>query len=192
MQVPLLKDLVIIFCLSIGVLYTFHRLRVPAIVGFLLTGILVGPHGLGLISAIHEVEILAEIGVVLLLFTICLEFSLKSLLQIKRFLLVGGSLQGILTYLAGFIIAREIGLPFRESIFIGFLISFSSTAIVLKLLQERAEIDSPHGRTALAILIFQDIIIVPIMLLTPFLAGTGGNVGEAIGILLAKSTGIIL
>jgi len=192
MQVPILKDLVIIFSLLTVVLYVFHRFRVPTIVGFLLTGILVGPHGLGLIKAAHEVEILAEIGVVLLLFTIGIEFSLKSLLQIKRFFFIGGSLQGILTYLAVFIIARKIGLPFKESIFIGFLISFSSTAIVLKLLQERAEIDSPHGRTALAILIFQDIIIVPIMLVTPLLAGTRGNIGESIGILLAKGIGIIL
>jgi len=192
MEIPLLKDLVVIFSLSTIVLYLFHRFRVPAIVGFLLTGIVVGPYGLGLVNAVHQVEVLAEIGVVLLLFTIGIEFSLKSLLQIKRYLLIGGTLQGVLTYGAGFVIARRIGLPVGEAIFLGFLISFSSTAIVLKLLQERAEIDSPHGRTALAILIFQDIIIVPIMLATPLLAGTSSNVLGSVTLSLAKGVGIIV
>ena len=83
MEIPLLNDIVIIFGLSIVVLFICHRFRIPSIVGFLLTGVLAGPHGLGLIKALHEVELLAEVGVVLLLFTIGIEFSLKSLLQIK-------------------------------------------------------------------------------------------------------------
>ncbi len=192
MEIPLLKGIVIIFGLSIVVVFICHRIRVPVIVGFLLTGILAGPHGLGFIKAVHKVEILAEVGVVLLLFTIGIEFSLKKLLQIKKATLMGGSLQVLLTLLATFAIARQIGQPFGESIFIGFLISLSSTAIVLKLIQERAEVDSPHGRTTLGILIFQDIIIVPMMLFTPFLAGATGNLGESLVILIAKGIGIIL
>ena len=192
MEIPLLNDIVIIFGLSIAVLFLCHRLHVPAIVGYLMTGILAGPHGLGLIGGVHEVEILAEIGVVLLLFTIGIEFSLKSLLQIKRLALVGGPLQVLLTLFAAFIMARQLGQPFSESIFIGFLISLSSTAIVLKLFQERAEIDSPHGRAALGILIFQDIIIVPMILLTPLLAGSTGNFAESLLILSVKGIGIIL
>jgi len=192
LEIPLLNDIVIIFGLSIAVLFLCHRLHVPAIVGYLMTGILAGPHGLGLIGGVHEVEILAEIGVVLLLFTIGIEFSLKSLLQIKRLVLIGGPLQVLLTLFAAFIMARQLGQPFSESIFIGFLISLSSTAIVLKLFQERAEIDSPHGRTALGILIFQDIIIVPMILLTPLLAGSTGNLAESLIILSVKGIGIIL
>ena len=192
MEIQLLKDIVIIVGLSIFVIYICHRIRVPAIVGFLFTGILAGPHGLGLVKAVHEVEILAEIGVVLLLFTIGIEFSLRNLLLIKRSILVGGSLQVLLTILAAFVIARQMGQPAGESIFIGFLISLSSTAIVLKLLQERAEVDAPHGRTALAILIFQDIIIVPMILVTPLLAGAAGNLGESLFVLMAKGIGIIL
>jgi len=192
MQIPLLTDIVIILGLSIVVIFIFHRIRVPAIVGFFLTGILAGPHGLGLVKAMHEVEFLAEVGVVLLLFTIGIEFSLKNLLKIKKSALMGGSLQVLLTILATFAIARQIGLPFGESVFIGFLISLSSTAIVLKLIQERAEVDSPHGRTALAILIFQDISIVPMILVTPLLAGAAGNLGESFLILVAKGIGIIL
>ena len=192
MEIQLLKDIVIIVGLSIFVIYICHKIRVPAIVGFLFTGILAGPHGLGLVKAVHEVEILAEIGVVLLLFTIGIEFSLRNLLQIRRSILIGGSLQVLLTILVTFVIARQVGQPFGQSVFIGFLISLSSTAIVLKLMQERAEVDSPHGRTALAVLIFQDVIIVPMILVTPLLAGATGSLDESLFGLVAKGIGIIL
>jgi len=192
MEIPLLSDMIIIFSLSISVIFVCHRLRVPTIVGFLLTGILAGPHGFALIDAYREVEILAEIGVVLLLFTIGIEFSLKNLMQIKRLVLMGGSLQVLLTVLAAFVITRNIGQSIGVSIFVGFLLSLSSTAIVLKLLQDRAEIDSPHGRTSLAILIFQDVIIVPMMLLTPLLAGASRHLEESLLILLTKGIGIIV
>ncbi len=192
MEIVLLKDIVIIFALSIVVIFICHRIRVPVIVGFLLTGILAGPHGLGLVKAVHEVEILAEVGVMLLLFTIGIEFALERLLQIKKTVLIGGSLQVLLTFLATFVIARQIGQPFGESIFIGFLVALSSTAIVLKLIQERAEVDSPHGRTTLGILIFQDVIIVPMILITPLLAGATGNLAKTLLVLLAKGIGIIL
>ncbi|MCD6485909.1 MAG: cation:proton antiporter, partial [Syntrophobacterales bacterium] len=167
-------------------------LRVPAVVGFLLTGIFVGPYGFGLVKAVHEVEIFAEIGIVLLLFTIGIEFSLERLLQIRKSVLMGGSLQVLLTFLATLFIARQFGQAFGEAVFIGFLVALSSTAIVLKLLQERAEVDSPHGRTTLGILIFQDIIIVPMILVTPLLAGATGDLGGSVLILLAKGIGIIL
>ena len=192
MEIPLLKDIVIIFGLSIVVIFVCHRIRVSAIVGFLISGILAGPHGLGLVKTAHEIEILAEVGVVLLLFTIGMEFSLKNLLQIKKSVLMGGSLQVLLTLLATFVIVRQLGQPIGKSIFIGFLISLSSTAIVLKLIQERAEVDSPHGRTTLGILIFQDVIIVPMILVTPLLAGATGNLGESLLVLVAKGIGIII
>ncbi|MFH2012116.1 MAG: cation:proton antiporter [Pseudomonadota bacterium] len=191
METPLLKDIIIIFGLSIVVIFIFHRLRIPAIVGFLLTGILAGPHGLALIKSLHEVEILAEVGIVLLLFTIGIEFSLKNLLQFKKSILIGGSLQVLLTILATFFIVWQLGQTFGESIFIGFLISLSSTAIVLKIIQEKAEIDSPHGGISLAILIFQDLVIVPMILFTPLLAGATQNLGESLLTLLAKGIGII-
>lgn len=192
MEIPLLNDIVIIFGLAIAVLFICHRLRMSAIVGFLLTGIFVGPYGFGLVKAVYEVEILAEIGIVLLLFTIGIEFSLERLLQIRKSVLMGGSLQVSLTFLAVLFIARRFGQAFGEAVFIGFLVSLSSTAIVLKLIQERAEVDSPHGRTTLGILIFQDIIIVPMILVTPLLAGATGNIGESLLLLLAKGIGIIL
>ncbi len=191
MEIPLLNDIVIIFGLSIVILFICHRIHVPSIVGFLLTGILAGPYGLGLVKAVHEVEILAQVGVMLLLFTIGIEFSLERLLQIKKSVLMGGPIQVSLTLLIAFLIARQIGQPLGESIFIGFLISLSSTAIVLKIIQERAEVDTPHGRTTLGILIFQDIIIVPMILVTPLLAGATGDSGKSAFLLIAKGIGII-
>ena len=192
MEIPLIDDIVIIFGLAIAVLFICHRLRVPAIVGFLLTGIFAGPYGLGLVKAVHEVEILAEVGVVLLLFTIGIEFSFERLLQVRKSFLIGGPLQVLLTFLATFLIVRQFGQAVGEAVFIGFLVALSSTAIILKLIQERAEVDSPHGRTTLGILIFQDIIIVPMILVTPMLAGEAGNLGASLLVLTAKGIGIVL
>ncbi len=192
MEIPLLNDIVIIFVLSIAVLFLFNRLRIPALVGFLVTGILAGPHGLGLIKAVHEVEIMAEIGVILLLFTIGMEFSLTTLLRIKKSILLGGTTQVLLTLIVFFVLALQMGRTVGESLFVGFLVSLSSTAIVLRLFQERAEMDSPHGQTSLAILIFQDMIVVPMMLLTPILAGIQGNIGLSLIWFLAKGAAIIV
>ena len=171
MHIPLLKDIVIIFALSILVMYSCSRLRIPTIVAFLITGILCGPHGLGLISAVEEVKILAEIGIVVLLFTVGLELSIKKVLEYKRYFFIGGPIQVFLTTLTGLFVAQVLGRPFGESVFLGFLLSLSSTAIVLRLLQERAETNTPQGRIILGMLIFQDIIVVPMMLITPLLIG---------------------
>ncbi|NQV38381.1 MAG: cation:proton antiporter [Candidatus Marinimicrobia bacterium] len=191
MEYVLLKDIVYIFGLSIIILVIFHRIRVPFIVGYLLTGIFVGPNGLALIGSSQEVEVLAEVGIVLLLFTIGVEFSFKNLLQIKRSVLIGGPLQVIFTFIAGFLIAQSLDRSSGESIFIGFLLSLSSTVIVLKLFQERAEVDSPQGQTALGFLIFQDIIILPMMLLTPLLAEDSTHLAESPYLIAVKGVGII-
>jgi len=191
MEIQLLDYVIIILGLSVLVAFVCHQVGVPTIVGFFLTGILAGPHGLGLVKAVHEVEFLAEVGVVLLLFTIGIEFSLNRLLQIKRAVIAGGMLQVSLTLLVVFFVAREMGQPVGEAIFMGFLVALSSTAIVMKLTQERAEIDSPHGRTTLGILIFQDIIIVPMILVTPLLAGATEHLAGISLVLIAKGIGII-
>jgi CPA2 family monovalent cation:H+ antiporter-2 len=192
MEVALFKDVLVIFSLAIGVLLVCQRLNLPTVVGFLLTGILAGPYGFGLISAIEEVEILAEIGVMLLLFTIGVEFSLKEFVRMKKSVVLGGSLQVVLTFLLSFAISIQLGRPFNEAVFIGFFISLSSTAIVLKILQEKAQFDSPHGRMALAVLIFQDIIVVPMILLTPLLAGEVANLGKSLGFLALKGIGVFV
>lgn len=186
----LLKDVIIIFALSIVVIFLFHRIKVPAIIGFLLTGILAGPDGFRLISSQHDIEILAEIGVILLLFTIGIEFSIKKLLEIKKTVLLGGSLQVVLTGLLVMLIVSQLGLPLTESIFIGFLVALSSTAIVLKIMQEKGEIVTLHGKIALGVLIFQDIIIVPMILITPLMAGSGGNIGTELLYMILKMLGL--
>lgn len=191
METALFNDIIIILGLSVVILFICHQLKIPAIVGFLLTGILAGPHGLGLVEAVQEVEILAEVGVVLLLFAIGIEFSLEQLFRIKKSVLLGGSVQVLLTLLVTFVIARLLGQPVGESILIGFLMSLSSTAIVLKRIQDRAEVDSPHGRTTLGILIFQDIVIVPMIIVTPILAGASATTAESLFFLIAKGIGVI-
>jgi CPA2 family monovalent cation:H+ antiporter-2 len=192
MTIPILADMVIIFLLAIPIIFVCHKLRIPSIVGFLLTGILAGPYGAGFIKAVHEVEIMAEVGVVLLLFTIGIEFSLKGLMKIKRAVFAGGLLQVGLTTGAAFLAARGLGIGPGRAVFLGFIVSLSSTAIVLKLLQERAEIDSPRGKISLAVLIFQDIAIVPMMLAVPFLAGSASDSGlSPLGFLL-KGLGLVL
>lgn len=192
MEIPILTDLVIILGLSVIVILGFRKLHLPNILGFLFTGVLAGPEGLSLVQASHEVEILAEIGVILLLFVIGLEFSLKSLLAIRNSVLFGGGLQVGVTTAVVTVIASQLGYPVPKAIFLGFLFSLSSTAIVLKLIQDRGEINSPHGKMALAILIFQDIIVVPMMLFTPILAGESTNILQSVLLLLLKGAGIIV
>jgi CPA2 family monovalent cation:H+ antiporter-2 len=133
----------------------------------MITGIVIGPHALGLIKDVQAIEVLAEIGVALLLFTIGLEFSLRRMLEMKRLVLLGGGLQVILTTLLVTGIANLLGRPLNEAVFFGFLFALSSTAIVLKSYIDRAEIDAPHGRAGVGILLFQDLSIVPMMLMIP-------------------------
>ncbi|MGQ9694436.1 MAG: cation:proton antiporter domain-containing protein [Thermodesulfobacteriota bacterium] len=192
MQLILLNDILTIFGISVTVLYVCHRLRVPPIVGFLITGILAGPYGLGLVKAISIIEILAEVGVVLLLFTIGLEFSLANLWRLGRPLLLASCLQIFLTFLAILIITKILGLPIEKAIFAGFLISLSSTAIVVKILQDRGEVESIQGHAILGILIFQDLITVPMMLLMPVLAGAGNEMARALLIFLLEGLGMAL
>jgi len=192
MEFQLLKDMVLILALAVAVLYVFHRFRIPSVIGFLITGVITGPHGLNLISDIHDVEVIAEVGVILLLFTIGIEFSLKSLLKIGRILLIGGSFQVLMTIGAITLVSLRLGNAINESVFIGFLVALSSTAIVLKLTQDKGEIDAPHGRISLGVLIYQDIIIVPMMLLTPILAGNTDAIGSSYWEVLLKFAAVAL
>ncbi len=166
-----LNDLVVVFCLSIAVLLLCHRIHIPSIVGFLITGVLCGPTALQLVGDLHTVELLAEIGVVLLLFTIGMEMSGEELRRLKKPISIGGSSQLFLTIGMTFFFVLIFSTNYSQALFLGFLVALSSTAIVLSLLQQKAQTDSPQGRLCLAILIFQDIAIVPMMLAIPLLAG---------------------
>lgn len=172
---PLLQDLLVLLVASVPIAFIFNLLRLPTIVGFMITGVVIGPFGLGLIKDPHAIEVLAEIGVVLLLFTIGLEFSLRRILEMKRMVFLGGGLQVTLTTLLATGLAYLLGRPLNQAVFFGFLFALSSTAIVLKTYIDRAEVDSPHGRAGVGILLFQDLSIVPMMLLIPVLGGTQGS-----------------
>jgi CPA2 family monovalent cation:H+ antiporter-2 len=190
MGLEFLTTLVIIFGVSAAVVFALNKLRVPSVVGFLVAGVFLGPHGFGFVRDVHEVELLAEVGIILLLFTIGLEISLKNLKRIRSAVLGGGFSQVLLTSLATSVIVYLFLRQWNASIFAGFLVSLSSTAIVMKMLFDRAEMDSPHGRLSMGILIFQDLCVVPLMLLIPILGGSQRNFGEIFWTVL-KSAAIL-
>jgi CPA2 family monovalent cation:H+ antiporter-2 len=169
MEIDFLKQLLVVLSATIAILYLFQKLRLPAIVGFLLAGLFIGPNGLGLIEGSAQVEILAEIGVALLLFTIGIEFSLAELLSVQRRVIWAGLLQVLVTVIVVAALARLLGAPAPQAVFFGFLIALSSTAIVLRIYHDRGELHSLHGRSVSGVLFLQDLSIVPMMLLVPVL-----------------------
>lgn len=171
MDIPLLQEIVMVFFLSIAVLLFCHRIHLPNVVGFLLTGMLCGPHALGLIQDKASGQMLAEIGIVLLLFIVGMEFSFNRIIAYRRYFFVGGLLQVGLTVLASYAIYRAMGCCAGQSLFFGFLASLSSTAIVLRFLDEKRESHTPYGRLIVGVMIFQDIVAIPMMLLIPLLGG---------------------
>ena len=168
-----LQDLVITLTAALLVLLPSRRLKIPTAVGFMLTGILIGPGALGLIGNPHHVETLAEVGVAVLLFMIGLEFSLARLKEIGRAFLVAGPLQVFVTMavVAGVLLALPIAATLPRAIFAGMLVTLSSTAMLLRMLTERGEIHAPQGRLLLGVLLFQDLAIIPMLILIPALAG---------------------
>ncbi len=188
---PFIAPAVALVAAAAVIAYVCYRLGLVPIVGFLVAGVVIGPHALGLVSDLEMVNAAAEIGVILLLFTIGIEFSLEKLARIKTLILGGGGLQVALAMLATMALVGAFGVDWRAGLFTGFLVSLSSTAIVLKLLADRGETSAPYGQVCLGLLIFQDLAIIVMVLLVPMLGGTGGSPGE-IGIALAKAAGIIL
>jgi len=191
MELSLLIDIVIIFALSTSVNYLFTKIKVPTIIGYLLTGVVAGPYALGFINEIHSIELMAEIGVVLLMFTIGLEFSINHLFKIRKVVFVGGFMQLLLTAGLVMLVARLYKIDWSGALFVGFLTALSSTAVVLKLLQERSEITSNYGRTVVGILIFQDIILIPLLLFTPMLGGEASNHSNELLLLLGKTVVLV-
>ncbi|MCB0580802.1 MAG: cation:proton antiporter, partial [Phaeodactylibacter sp.] len=186
----LLAELTLIFSIAAFILYISARLKVPSIIGLIFSGLVVGPYGLGFIQSDADIQVLAEIGILLLLFTIGVEFSVEKLSKNLRWIILGGGVQFFLT--AGIVSlgALWLGLPSPQSIFIGCLFAVSSTAIVLHIYRDKGQLDTPAGRSGLAILIFQDIIIIPVMLAVPYLADSSDANLEAVWKLL-KGAAII-
>ncbi len=192
MEFFVLKDLLIILIIAIAILLVGHRLHLPPIVGFLLTGILAGPHGFALIGKTGDVEMLAEIGIILLLFGIGMEFSIKKLIKIKRLFLYGGALQVGVTILLTFIVVLVSGLLWRQALFLGCLLCMSSTAIVMSILDEKSESATPYGKVSIAILIFQDMVAIPMILLLPLLQADDSTSSSTVGLLLPLLKGVVI
>ncbi|MFO0576578.1 MAG: cation:proton antiporter [Polyangia bacterium] len=193
-SIPLLDELAVIAGIGVLITLILARLRLPTVAGLLLAGALIGPFGLKWVSSIHAIELLAEVGVVLLLFTIGLEFSLKRLRHIFSQVALGGLLQVLLTILATVGVAALVGEPARRGVLLGFIFALSSTAIVLRALSERHELDAPHGRFIVGTLIFQDLCVVPMVLIVPILgkAGGAGSILGQVGLAMLKAALVVV
>ena len=187
---PFLTEVVALIVAGAIIAYICFRFKLVPIVGFLLAGVLIGPNALGIVRDLSLVNSAAEVGVILLLFTIGIEFSLEKLARIKRLIFGGGGLQVSLASLATMGALAAFGVSWRAGLFTGFLVALSSTAIVLKLLGDRGDTSESHGQVGLGLLIFQDLAIIIMVLLVPILSGSGGS---KLGIVwaLLKALGII-
>jgi len=183
----ILRDLVVLFATALPIVYVFQRLNVPSVVGFLIAGIVIGPNGAGLIAQTADVESLAELGLVLLLFVVGLELSLAQLARLGRVIVWSGCVQVLGTGALGFGVALLLGLSPSTALLLGFLLAQSSTAIVLKTLSDRGEINAPHGRLAVGILLIQDLSLIPMMLLTRLLASSDVMSWLAVGRVLLQA-----
>lgn len=190
MESHFLTEALAILAAGAVIAYLCFRLGLVPIVGFLVAGVLIGPNALGLVHDRALVDAAAEVGVMFLLFTIGIEFSLAKLARIQRLIFGGGGLQVIGASLAMMAVLALFGVDWRAGLFTGFLVALSSTAIVLKLLADRVETSLPHGQVALGLLIFQDLAVIVMVLLVPMLAGNGGSLA-AIAIALGKAGAII-
>jgi CPA2 family monovalent cation:H+ antiporter-2 len=170
-----LTEIVALIVAGAIIAYISFRLRLVPIVGFLLAGVLIGPNALGLVRDQEIVDATAEIGVILLLFTIGIEFSLEKLARIQRLIFGGGSLQVGLSTIAVMGLLMLFGIDWRTALFTGFLVALSSTAIVLKILGDNGETNSEPGQASLGLLIFQDLAIVVMVMIVPMLGGSGGG-----------------
>ena len=192
MEQTLLLDLTILFSAAVVVAYVFRTVRLSTITGFLVAGMLIGPSGLGLIASTEEVRSMEEIGVLLLLFSIGVEFSIAKLKKSIWVVLVGGGAQVLVTGAIVGLVASLLSGSTRIGILIGMLTALSSTVIGLRLLYERGQSAAPEGNVSLSILIFQDIIVLPMMLFLPFITGGAAINSTSVVRTIAVSAGAIV
>ena len=191
-EVGLLGELLLLVGLSIPIVALAHRVGAPPLIGLIAAGLIVGPHGLGLIDGADEVEALSELGVALLLFAIGLELSLSHVRRWARAVFLGGGLQVGATLGVVAAVALALGLPFGQAVFYGALVAMSSTAIVTRAYADRGDLDTRHGRSVISILLFQDLCILPLMLLLPLLARIEGPQVAAAAGELARGLAIMI
>jgi CPA2 family monovalent cation:H+ antiporter-2 len=188
-----LRDLAVVLAASFPVLFLCRRLKLPQVVGFLVTGVAIGPHALGWVREASRVESIAGFGVALILLFVGLEFPIRRLKALGRTSFVGGALQMALTAAGGFVLARAVGWTPNEAVFLGLLVSVSSTAVVLPILKQRDELAAPYGRRFLAVALFQDLAVIPILLFLPALvSGSGPGAAAVAGRVALAIAGVAL
>jgi CPA2 family monovalent cation:H+ antiporter-2 len=187
----ILLDVAALLGAAIAMGLVFHRLRQPTVIGYLVGGLIVGPHGLALVTDLASVDMFAQIGVVLLLFSLGVEFSLSEIKPVWRVAIFGTIAQIVLTVIVCVGAGPLLGLTTGTAVLLGFVIALSSTMIVLKVLMERGELDSMHGRVSLGILIVQDLSTVPMLLLIPNLADPVAGYGWPMVANLVKAAALL-
>ncbi len=186
-----LQPVLVLLAAAVLVVVVFRSLRLPPLLGYLIVGVAIGPHALGWITTSDEVSTLAEIGVVFLMFSIGLEFSLSRLMTMRRIVFGLGAAQVLITLLLVLGVALAIGSSWRTGLVLGGALAMSSTAILAKLLAERFELNSPHGRQIIGILLFQDLAVVPLLILIPALGAPAEDFAATVGYALLKAAVVL-
>ncbi|HET7197538.1 MAG TPA: monovalent cation:proton antiporter-2 (CPA2) family protein [Burkholderiales bacterium] len=183
-----LQSVLVLLATTVLAVALCRRLRLPPMVGYLVTGLALGPHALGLASNAEETQRLAEFGIVFLMFSVGLEFSRSKLLALRRVVFGLGLAQVLATALVAIGLALACGASWQAGAALGGIAAMSSTAIVSKLLSERGELETAHGRHVFGVLLFQDLAVVPLLVLVPALGQPAGGLGAALAAALAKAT----
>ena len=186
-----LQPVLVLLATAVLIVVVFRRLKQPPLLGYLIAGVAIGPHALGWVGKTQQVNELAEIGVVFLMFSIGLEFSLAKLKTMRRTALSLGSMQVALTLLVVMGVSLLLGASWQGGLILGGALAMSSTAILAKLLAERFELDSEHGRQIIGILLFQDIALVPLLVIIPALAAPAGDLAANIGWAMLKAAVVL-
>ena len=197
-----LDQIVLLLAVSVAVIFLFNKVGVPPIVGLIVTGLLIGPSGFQLVTQGEVISVVSEVGVILLLFTIGLEFSFEEIARMRSIVFLAGPLQLIIGAavigVGAALVSNMTGLPLTTegAVLVGLALALSSTAICTKLLNERKELKLPHGKTVTGVLIFQDIAVVPLMLVVAFLDPTAvigsGVILESVAVMVGVTVTLIL
>jgi CPA2 family monovalent cation:H+ antiporter-2 len=187
----LLQSVLILLATAVLVVVVFRSLKLPPLLGYLIVGLAIGPHAAAWIPDTDAVRQLAVIGVVFLMFSIGLEFSLPRLVTMRRIVFGLGAAQVLLTLLLVWAAAAALGIEWRAGLVLGGVLAMSSTAILAKLLAERLELNSPHGRNIIGILLAQDLAVVPLLILIPALAAGADALAVNLGLAFAKAVAVL-
>ena len=182
-----LPIVLILLATAVVTVVVFRRVNMPAILGYLVVGALIGPHALGFVPDTPQTRYLAEFGVVFLMFSIGLEFSLPQLVAMRRIVVGFGGLQVGISIALVILIAMFAGQSWQVGLILGGILAMSSTAISVKVLSDQSQLHSPHGKQIVGVLLFQDLAVVPLLVLVPALALSGGALAAEVGWALAKA-----